>query len=73
MFGTTLTPEDLKWLALVRESDVRGRKHRPLPVSVQSRLRGYGLIELRRHALVLTAAGQRALKEALESGAIKKS
>ena len=68
MLGTKeLTPEDIKWLTLVRESDLHGRKHRPLTASIQTRLRGFGLIELRRRAVVLTAAGQKALKEALNS------
>ena len=66
-FDIELTPEDLKWLALVRESDLRGRKHRPLPVGVHTRLRGFGLIELRHHQFCLTAAGLKALKQALGS------
>jgi hypothetical protein len=66
MLSTKLTPEDLKWLTLVRESELHDRKHRPLPVVVQTRLRGLGLIDLRRHKFVLTAAGQRALKEGLD-------
>ena len=67
MADLNLTPGDLKWLTLVRESDLYSRKHRPLPVSVQTRLRGFGLIELRRRVFVLTAAGQKALKESLDS------
>lgn len=67
MFGLELTPEDLKWLALVRENELSGRKHRPLPASVQTRLRGLGLIDFRRRQFVLTAAGLHALKEAFHS------
>ena len=64
IYGLQLAPEDIKWLALVRESELRGSKRRPLPVSIQTRLRGLGLIDLRRRAFVLTAAGLKALKEA---------
>lgn len=67
MFRLELSPEDIKWLSLVRENELRGRKHRPLPSAVQTRLRGAGLIELRRRDFVLTADGLKALKEALAS------
>ena len=67
IFGLQLAPEDVKWLALVRESELRGSKLRPLPVSIQTRLRILGLIDLRRRTFVLTAAGLKALKEALNT------
>jgi hypothetical protein len=64
MLTETLAPEDFKWLSLIREREQHEeRKHRPLPFSVQTRLRGLGLIESRRGKLILTSAGQRVLAE----------
>ena len=60
----TLTPDDVKWLNLVREGEARDRKPRPMPTPVQARLRSYGLIEMRQKRLVLTRDGINALKEA---------
>ena len=64
MVTQELKPEDIKWLQLVRANEMYNRKHRPMPIAVQTRLRSLGLIEIRARKPVLTAAGQRALKEA---------
>lgn len=64
MIDPNLTPEDIKWLELVREHELHNRKHRPLPTLMLVRLKGFGLIELRHRQLVLTRAGEQALQAA---------
>jgi hypothetical protein len=59
-----LTPEDIKWLALVREREMYNRKHRPLPTALLSRLRLLGVVETRHREVVLTRLGLQLLKEA---------
>ena len=59
-----LTPEDIKWLMLVREREMYDRKHRPMPAALLSRLRLLGVVETRRREVVLTRLGLQLLKEA---------
>jgi hypothetical protein len=58
-----LTPEDFRWLALVKEGEQARKRMRPLPGPVQARLRSLQLIELRRGRYVLTREGERVYTE----------
>jgi hypothetical protein len=54
-----LTPEDFRWLGLVKEGEHARKRMRPLPAPVQSRLRSFQLIELKHGRYVLTREGER--------------
>jgi len=62
VFGE-LTPDQVRWLSIVSESEHSGKKMRPMPFSVQSQLRFMGLIETRHGKAVLTRQGMKVLAE----------